>query len=100
MAPDLTAWPAGRVLWPPWRPLGQLFQVRLGAVVLLMGRLGPAIGGGEFRPSIGGAHIDHPDRLEPRPLDAEETGHLAIADTAPEFRPLYSGGRAEALFNG
>ena len=101
MAPDLTAWPAGRVLWPPWRPLGQLFQVGLGAVVLLMGRLGPAIGGGEFRPSIGGAHIDHPDRLEPGRSMPKRRG-TSPSRTQPQNFALSQGGERKrySMVNG
>ena len=41
----------------------------------------------EFRPGIGRAHIDDPDRLDPwsRRLDAEQTGWLTALDAAPEF---------------
>ena len=65
----------------------QLLQVGLGALVLLVGRAGPAVGGGKLRPGVGGAHIDDPDGLQPRSwrLDAEQPGRLAVLDAAPEL---------------
>src|SRR6266851_1037783 len=44
----------------------QLLQLGLSALVLLIGRAGPAIGGCEFRPRVGRAHIDDPDRFQSR----------------------------------
>src|SRR6202050_5698193 len=65
----------------------QLFKVGLGAFMFLVGRAGPAIGGGEFRPGVGCAHIHDPDRrnLWPRRLDAEQARGLAGLDAAPEL---------------
>src|SRR5512146_1283612 len=37
----------------------QLLQVGLGPLMLLIGRPGPAVGGGKFGPGVRGAHIDH-----------------------------------------
>src|ERR1700683_4570757 len=65
----------------------QFFEVGLGAFMFLVGRAGPAIGGGKFRPGVGAAHIHDPDRLDPWPrrLDAEQVRRLARLDTAPEL---------------
>src|SRR5713101_5436171 len=51
----------------------QLLQLGLGALVLLVGRAGAAVGGGELRPRVGGTHVNDPDRFQPRArrLDTE-----------------------------
>ena len=74
----------------------QFLQVGLGGLVLLVGRPGPAIGGGELRPGIGGTHIDDPDRLQPWPrrLDPEQPRRLAAHHAAPE---LLLGGEQQVL---
>jgi len=56
-------------------------------VVLEIGPAGPAKQSGEFRPEVGCTHINHPDRLDPRPrrLDDEQASLLATLDAAPEF---------------
>src|SRR5450631_1040515 len=65
----------------------QLLQLGLDALVLLIGRAGAAVGGGEFRPGVRRTHIDDPDRLQPRPwgLDPEQPWCLAVLDAAPEL---------------
>ena len=84
----------------PERLLGvlrhQALEFDLGLLVLEEGRPGRAEHAGEFRPGIGGAHVDDPDRLDPRPrrLDAEQPRRLAALDAAPEF---LLGGEQEVL---
>ena len=74
----------------------QAFQFGLGFLMLEEGGAGRAEYAGEFRPGIGGAHVDDPHRLDPRPrrLDAEQARGLAALDAAPEL-PL--GGEQEVL---
>ena len=49
------------------------FELRLGFLMLEVSVSGPAKDAGEFRPGIGRAHIDDPQRLNARPrwIDAE-----------------------------
>ena len=65
MAPDLE-----RLARTPW-PIAccassgtRLFQFSLGALVFEKCRVGSSKRAGEFRPGIGGAHIDSSDRLQ------------------------------------
>ena len=88
MAPDFerlarTPWPIASLASSGIR----LFELGLGLFVLEMGRPGPAKTRGEFRPGIRGAHVDDPDRLDPRlwRLDAEQARGLAALDAAPEL---------------
>ena len=52
-----------------------------------MGCSGSSERAGKIRPTVRRAHIDHPNRLKPRPgrLDTEQPGCLAVLNTAPEF---------------
>ncbi len=65
----------------------QPLELDLGPLVLEEGGAGRAEHAGEFRPGIGRAHVDDPDRFDPwsRRLDAEQARGLAILDAAPEF---------------
>src|SRR6266851_5255232 len=65
----------------------QLLQVGLGALVLLIGRAGAAVGGGELRPAVGGTHVNDPDRFQSWSwrLDTEQARRLAVPDAAPEL---------------
>ena len=55
--------------------------------MFLMGSPGSSERSGEFRPTVGRAHIDDTDRLKPRPrrLYPEQTWRLAVLNAAPEF---------------
>ena len=44
----------------------QALELGLGLFVFEMGRPGPGKDAGEFRPGIGGAHVDDADRLDAR----------------------------------
>ena len=74
----------------------QFLEVGLGALMLLKRWPGPAIGGCKFRPAVGCAHVDDPDRFQPRPrwLYPEQMGRVPAHDAAPE-RLL--GGEQEVL---
>ena len=65
----------------------QAFEFGLGSLVLEKGGRVSAKEAGEFRPGIGRAHVDDPDRLDPRPwrLNTEEARGLAALDAAPEL---------------
>ena len=65
----------------------QALELGLSVFMLEMRRPGPGENAGEFRPDVGGAHIDDPYGLDawPRRLDAEEGRGFATLNTAPEF---------------
>src|ERR1700716_3663483 len=65
----------------------QALELRLGVLMLEVSLSGAPKDLGEFRPSIGRAHIHDPHRLNAssRRFDAEETRGLAALHTAPKF---------------
>ena len=65
----------------------QALEFGLGLFMVEMGLAGLRIDAGELRPSIGAAHIDDADRLDPGlwRLDAEQLWLLTILDAAPEL---------------
>ena len=88
MAPDLE-----RLARRPW-PTASLassgtsfFRSALAPFMFLIGRPGPAEGGGKFRPAVGCAHVDDPDRLQPRPrrLDPEQAGVSPLSTQRQNF---------------
>ena len=74
----------------------QALEFGLGFLVLEMRLSGANKDAGEFRPGIGGAHVDDAHRLNARlrRLDPKQGWRLATFDTAPEL-PL--GGDNEVL---
>ena len=76
----------GRML--PWRPPASATLIRTWPV-RARGRPSRVrrIDGGEFRPGIGGAHVDNAHRLKPWPrrLGVEQARGLAALHAAPEF---------------
>ena len=64
----------------------QSFELGLGPFVVEKGGTGGAEEAGELRPRIGLAHVDHPDRFDPRPrrFDAIGTRRVASLNAAPE----------------
>src|ERR1700694_4879237 len=65
----------------------QLLQFDLGGFMIEERSAGMAKDASKFRPGIGRAHVDDPDRLDPRPwcLDAEQMRGLAGFHAAPEL---------------
>ena len=65
----------------------QLFQVGLGAFVLLVGRLGAAEGGRQLCLAVRSTHIDDTDRFQAGSgwFDPEQPGHLPAHHAAPEL---------------
>src|SRR6476619_8538180 len=65
----------------------EAFELRLGVLMLEVGLACAAKNVGEFRPSVGRAHVDDPHSLDAGPgwLDAEDARTLAALDAAPEF---------------
>src|SRR6266436_6435699 len=65
----------------------QLLQLNFRCFMIEKSRAGLAKHAGEFRPGIGGRHVDDPDRLDPGPgcLDPEQVRGFAILDAAPEL---------------
>ena len=74
----------------------QLFQVGLGAFVLLVGRPGAAEGGRKLCPAVRSTHIDDTDRFQAGSgwFDPEQPGLLPAHHAAPE---LLLGGQQQVL---
>jgi hypothetical protein len=64
----------------------QGLQFRAGTFMLEVNRVGSGIERREFRPGVGGAHIDNTDRLDARfwRVDPKQARRLATLDAAPE----------------
>src|SRR5262245_11381289 len=75
----------------PDRFLGVLghkgLELRLGILMLEVSLARAPKHAREFRPSIGGAHVDNPHRFDPRAgrLDPKQARGLAILNAAPKF---------------
>src|SRR5580658_7891936 len=65
----------------------QTLQFCLGLFMFEMRRTGPRKHPGEFRPGIGGPHVDNADRLDSRlwRFDTKQPGRLAALNAAPEL---------------
>src|SRR5258707_365975 len=65
----------------------QFLQLDLRGFMVEEGSAGLTKHACEFRPGIGRAHVDDPDRLDPWPwrLDAEKVRGFASLDAAPEL---------------
>ena len=97
MAPDFERLARRPCPIASWASSGIKFS--LGILVLEKCRSGLAKHDSEFRPGIGGGHVDHTHRLDPWPSrhGKEQARGFAALDTAPEF-PL--GGDDEVLVEG
>jgi hypothetical protein len=62
-------------------------EFSFGFLMLKVSVSGPSKYPGEFRPCIGRAHVDDPDRFDGRPgrLDSKQTREFTALDATPEF---------------
>ena len=88
MAPDFGALGAHAVSDGLLRvPRHEAFQFCLSSFMFEKSRVCSSERAGEFRPRIGGAHVDDVDRFDTRlrRINPEQGGGLAVLDAAPEL---------------
>src|ERR1700722_17289341 len=85
--PDAMAGGFLSVLWH------QGFELGLGSFMVEKGRAGGAEEPGEFRPGVRFAHVDHPNRLDPRARSLEAIGARGLTGLHAAPKSLFGGDR-------